>query len=131
MFGKGVYFGDMVAKSAEYCFTTPTANTGLLLLSKVALGSTYEVCQPEYMEKPPTNYHSTHALAKTKPDPSDAGVMSDMVTRVPYGRGVPSNVPGAFLSHGEYVVYDVSQINMKYLLRVKFHHKPGSFPKIA
>lgn len=32
MFGKGVYFADMVSKSANYCFTNPSSNTGLLLL---------------------------------------------------------------------------------------------------
>ena len=32
MFGKGVYFADMVTKSANYCFTNQMANTGLMLL---------------------------------------------------------------------------------------------------
>lgn len=38
MFGKGVYFADMVSKSANYCNTTRSNNTGLLLLCDVALG---------------------------------------------------------------------------------------------
>jgi hypothetical protein len=28
MFGKGIYFADMVSKSANYCCTNPTNNTG-------------------------------------------------------------------------------------------------------
>ena len=28
MFGKGVYFANMVSKSANYCWTSPTNNTG-------------------------------------------------------------------------------------------------------
>jgi len=32
MFGKGVYFADMVTKSANYCFTNHVNNTGLMLL---------------------------------------------------------------------------------------------------
>ena len=36
MFGKGVYFADMVSKSANYCHTD---QTGLLLLCEVALGN--------------------------------------------------------------------------------------------
>lgn len=32
MFGKGVYFADMVSKSANYCFTNPKNNTGLMIL---------------------------------------------------------------------------------------------------
>ena len=39
MFGKGVYFADMVSKSANYCNTTRSNNTGLLLLCDVALGN--------------------------------------------------------------------------------------------
>jgi hypothetical protein len=38
MFGKGVYFADMVTKSANYCFTSRDNNIGLMLLCEVALG---------------------------------------------------------------------------------------------
>lgn len=38
MFGKGIYFADMVSKSANYCATTPNNPTGLMLLCDVALG---------------------------------------------------------------------------------------------
>ncbi len=40
--GKGVYFADMVSKSANYCFTNRKDNTGVLLLCDVALGDHYE-----------------------------------------------------------------------------------------
>lgn len=39
MFGKGVYFADMVSKSANYCSTSLSSPTGLLLLCEVALGN--------------------------------------------------------------------------------------------
>ena len=32
MFGKGVYFADMVSKSANYCHTSKRSNRGLMLL---------------------------------------------------------------------------------------------------
>lgn len=38
MFGKGVYFADMVSKSANYCRTSYVDNIGLMLLCEVALG---------------------------------------------------------------------------------------------
>lgn len=41
MFGKGIYFADMVSKSANYCYHSMSKNTGLILLSEVALGDTY------------------------------------------------------------------------------------------
>lgn len=39
MFGKGVYFADMVSKSANYCCTSQSNPTGLILLADVALGN--------------------------------------------------------------------------------------------
>ncbi|CAF4410304.1 unnamed protein product, partial [Adineta steineri] len=36
MFGKGLYFADMSSKSANYCYPTPSKNTGLVLLSEVS-----------------------------------------------------------------------------------------------
>ena len=44
-FGKGVYFADMVTKSANYCFTNKDNNVGLLLLCEVALGDMNELYQ--------------------------------------------------------------------------------------
>lgn len=41
MFGKGIYFADMVSKSANYCMASHSNNTGLLLLCEVALGNMY------------------------------------------------------------------------------------------
>lgn len=38
MFGKGVYFADMVSKSANYCWTSHQNPIGLMLLCEVALG---------------------------------------------------------------------------------------------
>lgn len=47
MFGKGIYFADMVSKSANYCFTGPANNIGLMLLCDVALGDV-SVLTPEF-----------------------------------------------------------------------------------
>lgn len=44
MFGKGIYFADMVSKSANYCCTSPQQPTGLLLLCEVALGDVRFYC---------------------------------------------------------------------------------------
>lgn len=38
MFGKGVYFADMVSKSANYCRTSKIDPVGLMMLCEVALG---------------------------------------------------------------------------------------------
>ena len=65
MFGKGVYFADMVSKSANYCCTNRSNNTGLLLLCDVALGNMYERKAADYIEKLPAGKHSTKGLGKS------------------------------------------------------------------
>lgn len=39
MFGKGIYFADMVSKSANYCHAFQGDPVGLILLGEVALGN--------------------------------------------------------------------------------------------
>ena len=50
-FGKGVYFADMVSKSANYCYATPHNDVGLLVLCEVALGNMCQLYEAKYMEK--------------------------------------------------------------------------------
>lgn len=40
---QGVYLADVSSKSANYCFTTPQHNVGLLLLCDVALGKVLDL----------------------------------------------------------------------------------------
>ncbi|XP_065898038.1 poly [ADP-ribose] polymerase 1-like isoform X3 [Dysidea avara] len=68
MFGKGVYFADMVSKSANYCFTSRDNPIGLLLLCEVALGEMYELKHSEYVVKPPGTKLSTKALIRRQFD---------------------------------------------------------------
>ncbi|XP_048503213.2 poly [ADP-ribose] polymerase 1-like [Beta vulgaris subsp. vulgaris] len=67
MFGKGVYFADLVSKSAQYCYTDRKNHVGLMLLSEVALGQVHELKKAQYMEKPPRGKHSTKGLGKKVP----------------------------------------------------------------
>lgn len=48
MFGKGVYFADMMSKSANYCYTGLSNNTGLLLLAEVAVAPFNELTGAKY-----------------------------------------------------------------------------------
>ncbi|CAF4404030.1 unnamed protein product, partial [Adineta steineri] len=71
MFGKGLYFADMVSKSANYCFTTRESTEGLLLLCEVALGKMYECYQATSLsaDKLPQDKQSTKGCGQTIPDP--------------------------------------------------------------
>ena len=68
MFGKGVYFADMVSKSANYCFTNPTNNTGLMILCEVALGDMNEKYYADYYaDLLPVGKSSTKGVGRTAP----------------------------------------------------------------
>ncbi|KAK7396422.1 hypothetical protein VNO78_17421 [Psophocarpus tetragonolobus] len=122
MFGKGVYFADLVSKSAQYCYTDKKNPVGLMLLSEVALGNVYELKKAKYMDKPPEGKHSTKGLGKKMPQESEYVKWRGDVT-VPCGKPVPSNVKSSELMYNEYIVYNTAQVKMQFLLKVRFHHK--------
>jgi len=121
MFGKGVYFADMVSKSANYCCTNRTNNTGLLLLCDVALGNMYERTKAEYVEKLPSGFHSTKGVGKTEPDPATFEELDG--AKVPMGKGVKDTTKKTDLLYNEFIVYDFAQTEIKYLLQLKFNYK--------
>ncbi|CAO2826568.1 unnamed protein product [Amaranthus hypochondriacus] len=122
MFGKGVYFADLVSKSAQYCFTDRKNPVGLMLLSEVALGKVHELKKAQYMEKPPKGKHSTKGLGKKVPDEAGFAKWRDEVV-VPCGKPIDSKVKTSELMYNEYIVYDTAQVKMQFLLKVRFHYK--------
>ncbi|KAK2581903.1 hypothetical protein KPH14_002360 [Odynerus spinipes] len=123
MFGKGIYFADMVSKSANYCCTNTEHPTGLLMLCEVALGNMYERYEADYIEKLPKNYHSTFGRGQTQPDPNVVYKMEDDV-EVPYGPPVPAKLKKkSSLLYDEFIVYDVAQVRSRYLVKMNFKYK--------
>ncbi|XP_057662049.1 poly [ADP-ribose] polymerase [Diorhabda carinulata] len=120
MFGKGIYFADMVSKSANYCCTDSANPKGLMLLCDVALGNMYERLKADYITKLPKGMHSCKGVGRTHPDPSIVKKIGDV--EVPVGKGVPSQQSSSLL-YNEYIVYDVAQVNVKYLLKMHFKYK--------
>uniref|UniRef100_UPI001CB8F76B poly [ADP-ribose] polymerase 1 n=1 Tax=Erigeron canadensis TaxID=72917 RepID=UPI001CB8F76B len=122
MFGKGVYFADLVSKSAQYCFTDKKNPVGLMLLSEVALGEMYELKKAKYIDKPPKGKDSTKGLGKKIPNESEHITWRDDVV-VPCGKPLSSNVKASELMYNEYIVYNTDQVKLQFLLKVRFHHK--------
>ncbi|KAK4634016.1 Poly [ADP-ribose] polymerase 2 [Fulvia fulva] len=144
MFGKGVYLAgksthpieeldadhvaDMSSKSANYCCSYLSGNHALLLLCEAELGKPMQELTDASYEAGETaaeiNALSTWGKGLVGPEgwkdaacvhPSLAGVsMPD--TRILPGN---TNVPDAYLQYNEYICYDVAQIRLRYLLRVK------------
>lgn len=96
MFGKGVYFADMVTKSANYCFTNQSANTGLMLLCEVALGGMNEKLHADYYANLlPPGKHSTKGLGKNAPE--SGKYIDDGKVFVPCGKGVATGIPNVLI----------------------------------
>eukprot|EP00744_Colponema_vietnamica_P021493 GILI01030730.1.p1 GENE.GILI01030730.1~~GILI01030730.1.p1 ORF type:complete len:526 (-),score=154.32 GILI01030730.1:282-1643(-) len=124
MFGKGVYFADMVSKSANYCFTSRDSNVGFLVLCEVSLGTSTEKLQADSsLSKAtlPEGCQSTKGVGKTCPDPSmELTIEEDL--KVPIGTPFENPKHKGPLLYNEFIVYDVSQVKMRYLVKVKFNY---------
>ncbi|KYQ92097.1 poly(ADP-ribosyl)transferase [Tieghemostelium lacteum] len=117
-FGKGVYLADCLSVSAGYCGTTRDNPYGIVALSEVALGSSEALTQDQYMEKANDGYGSTKAMGSRSPSTFDDFNGISMMKGPIITHPVQSSV-----THSEYVVYDVTQINIKYLLMIKINQK--------
>ncbi|KAI8522659.1 hypothetical protein RHMOL_Rhmol13G0013300 [Rhododendron molle] len=123
MFGKGVYFADMFSKSANYCYSSSACSAGVLLLCEVALGEMAELLTANYnAEKLPEGKLSTKGVGATAPDFSEAQMLEDGVV-VPLGKPKEQVGPMGALLYNEYIVYNVDQIKMRYLVQVDFNFR--------
>lgn len=128
MFGKGVYLADMSSKSANYCYANISGNTALLLLCEAELGKpmrelTFSDIDAARNAKSQGAW-STFGKGRTAPShwkdascihPSLKGVrVPDTTSAPPKDTGIPSS-----LLYNEYICYDVAQIRLRYLFRVK------------
>ena len=120
MFGKGVYFADCATKSGNYCHASPTNPEGILLLCEVALGKTYDIKHAKYMDKPPAGFDSTMGVGKMAPLEGGAKMLDGV--KVPMGKMGDTGVADSALLYHEYIVYNVSQLRVKYMLHVKFNY---------
>ncbi|TMW48487.1 hypothetical protein DOY81_006414, partial [Sarcophaga bullata] len=122
MFGKGIYFADMVSKSANYCCTSQQNSTGLMLLSEVALGDMMECTAAKYVTKLPNDKHSCFGRGRTMPNPSESIIREDGV-EIPLGKPITNDTLKSSLLYNEFIVYDIAQVNIQYLLRMNFKYK--------
>lgn len=124
MFGKGIYFADMVTKSANYCnpdYPSMLRNTsGLLLLCEVALGNMQHLTKAKTIVSLPQHVHSIMGLGRMIPEPSLAYTRKDGVT-IPLGKPKKRLLSDLYpLYYNEFIVYNESQVKIQYLLKVFF-----------
>jgi len=121
MFGKGVYFADTFSKSYQY--TGGLSNRVFMLLSEVVLGKMYLRYQSEYVEKLPEGHLSTKGCGQNGPDMGRSIVLNSGAI-VPIGPIIqypPPDTPEKtyYLHQNEYIVYDTSQVRLRYLVQLK------------
>ncbi len=115
-FGKGLYFSDMAAKSLCHCY--PNNKIGCILLCEVSLGNPNELMTSDNnAANLPQGKHSTKGCGQTAPH-KNSYIDLDGVS-VPFGKGEKTEVK-SYLGFNEYIVYDVRQVKIKYLLKLKW-----------
>jgi poly [ADP-ribose] polymerase len=146
MFGKGIYLADMSSKSANYCNHYQSGGIALLLLCEAELGNPmHELTNASYNageDAKAKGMCSTWGKGRVGPTqwkdascvhPSLAGtiMVSDIFRRTTAQTNADclqpdvatepgdTNVQGAYLQYNEYITYDVAQVRLRYLLRVR------------
>ena len=119
-FGKGIYFSDMSIKSYFRCKFQN--GIGLMMLCEVALGDIEERNRGDY-NLPYTmknEKNSIKVIGINVPYEGD-NIIFDSDIILPLGDPVKldNKEKKTFFAYNEYVVYDVNQIKMKYLVMVK------------
>lgn len=128
MFGKGIYLADMSSKSANYCRAGATNGHALLLLCEAELGDPMQhLTNASYNageDAAAKGMFSTWGQGTTGPsqwkdaecvNPNLKGIKIPDVSVKP-GR---TDVPNAYLLYNEYIAYNVSQVRLRYLFRVR------------
>ncbi|ORY62232.1 poly polymerase catalytic domain-containing protein [Pseudomassariella vexata] len=128
MFGKGIYLADMSSKSANYCYSYITGGHALLLLCEAELGNPLQILTNASYNADANakakGMLSTWGQGITGPSlwkdaecvhPSLKGVKMPDVTVKPGN----TEVHNAYLQYNEYIAYNVQQVRLRYLLRVK------------
>jgi len=119
MFGKGIYFADCVSKSANYVHATQQHPFGLLILCEVALGNVHCENKAKWFDRAPNGCHSVKGRGKNVPE-SEEEIGGYQLGMGPMVKGEDEN---AVLAYNEYIVYDVGQVRIKYVVLCKFDFK--------
>ncbi|KAI1415635.1 PARP-domain-containing protein [Hypoxylon sp. FL1857] len=128
MFGKGIYMADMSSKSANYCCSSASNGHALILLCEAELGRPVQGLTENSPFAAVTakqrGFLSTWGMGKTGPSlwkdaecihPSLKGVLIPDTSVKPG----PTGIDNTRLLYNEYIAYNVSQVRLRYLFRVR------------
>ena len=121
MFGKGIYFSDVAIKS--FYNSHPQNNIGLMLLCEVDLGNIEErlkadVNLPNTLQQ---GKNSVKVLGMNYPD-EKGSYFDENGIEIPLGDILINHDENkkTYFGFNEYIVYNLDQIKIKYILKVQF-----------
>lgn len=118
--GRGLYFASECSKS--YGYVSRSGHTGFMFLAEVALGRISEITKDNgSLRAPPAGYNSVKACGRTEPQPSLDLPLCIGGREVVMPRGAPTATEhrGSSFHQSEYLVYDESQVQLRYLVRLQ------------
>mmetsp|Transcript_25545 Transcript_25545/g.53415 ORF Transcript_25545/g.53415 Transcript_25545/m.53415 type:complete len:287 (-) Transcript_25545:113-973(-) len=120
MFGKGIYFADMFAKSRGYT-AAGSGEAAYMLLCDVALGNMFPSHNAHYMEQPQEGTTSTWGVGSHNPGWTNS-IYEPGGAQLP--KGSKDGCSGS-LGHNEFIVYDPAQVRMRYLIELNNFESPS------
>ena len=119
--GRGIYLASENGKSVHYVGWS--GSTGVMFLAEAALGKEHSITKDDSrLKAPPKGFDSIVARGRTEPDPKadiDWEFEKNRVT-IPQGKPIAqSQYKKSNFSQSEYLVYQESQVRLRYILRVK------------
>ena len=134
LFGKGIYLADMYQKSIDYCDTfidksnpKNTKTYSYILLCEAALGKIYEAKKENLdIENLPflkNGFNSLKSVSDSGPDLTKNFICNNGII-IPLGNIIEykSKINNSYLFRTglpEYVVYDTSQIKIRYIIHIE------------
>lgn len=121
VFGKGIYFTDVFSKAVLQCQFHLSNGVCYVVVSEVALGASNEMFSPDSgASSLPFGTKSTKGCGRIAPEGEGKLVSIDGSTKkvkVPEGKLVETEHRTSLLQFNEFVVYDNSQVRMRYLIK--------------
>ena len=119
MFGKGIYFADSFAKSKAYA--SQGNSSQYILLCEVALGKIKQIKDSRDFKFLEDEYKSVLGLGESGPDYNQSiilpnGVVVPIGDHIYYEKDIKEKT--RFLQHNEYVVYNETQVRMRYIIQL-------------
>lgn len=126
IFGKAIYFTDVVSKAALYCSAGRLNTTGFMLLCDVAVGTSYNIPRSKIFKRPPKGFHSVKGVGKFASKTSIVVDGAEFCVSEPVKNDEEISelkIGESAFNYNEYAIYDVSQIKIAYLVQVDFKFK--------